>query len=97
MSTYQKSNSSVDVGGSPRFTYQTNQFYGECLPCTAAVFNRLIDSRLVKYNIDTRQAVEKAISEGTPLVVLKGWGSFSVISKIYKMKLNYGKRIKQEY
>ncbi len=73
MDNFQDNNS---VGESYRFTYQENQFYGECLPCTAAVFNRLIDSQQVKYNIDTRQAVEKAISEGTPLDSFVQCGDF---------------------
>ncbi len=55
------------VTESNRFCYQQNQFFGECKPCTAAVFNSIIDSKEVNFNISTRQAIEKAISEGTPL------------------------------
>ena len=47
-----------------RFTFQENQYLGECLPCTAAVFNKWIDDPMVKWKIDTRQAVDQAIREG---------------------------------
>ena len=50
-----------------RFVFQENQFNGECLPCTAAVFNKLVDSSEVAQKISTRQAVEQAISSGEPL------------------------------
>lgn len=49
------------------FSFQENQFFGECLPCTAAVFNQLVDSCEVASKIETRQAVEKAIKEEGPL------------------------------
>ncbi len=47
-----------------RFTYQENQFWGSCEPCTLQVFNSIVDSTVVKWKIDTRQAVEAAIREG---------------------------------
>jgi hypothetical protein len=50
-----------------RFVYQENQFWGECVPCTPAVFNQAIDSEAVDYRISMRQAVESAIAEGKPL------------------------------
>lgn len=50
-----------------RFTYQDNQFTGECLPCTAAQFKTIVNSADVDRKITTRQAVEKAIEEGLPL------------------------------
>ena len=50
-----------------RFSYQENQFFGECLPCSAAVFNQLIDSPEVGWKIKTRRAVEQAIEEARPL------------------------------
>ena len=30
-----------------RFVYQNNQFWGECLPCTLAVFLTIIDPAVV--------------------------------------------------
>ena len=53
--------------GANRFCYQQNQFFGECLPCSAAVFNKLIDSPEVAWKIKTRRAVEQAIEEARPL------------------------------
>ncbi len=50
-----------------RFVYQDNQYFGECLPCTLAVFNSIIDSAVVAWKIATRQEVEKAVAEGLPL------------------------------
>ena len=50
-----------------RFVYQNNQFFGECLPCTLAVFNTTIDSGKVAWIISTRQEVEDAIKNGQPL------------------------------
>lgn len=50
-----------------RFVYQENQFWGECLPCTLAVFNSIIDSAQVAWKIATRQEIDKAIAEGLPL------------------------------
>lgn len=50
-----------------RFTYQDNQFYGECLPCTLAVFNSIIDSAQVAWKIATRQEIDEAIAKGLPL------------------------------
>ena len=46
-----------------RFCYQENQFYGECLPCTPTVLNRIINSAEVDRRITTRQGVEQAIDE----------------------------------
>ena len=50
-----------------RFVYQHNQFFGECLPCTLAVFLTIIDSAVVAWKISTRQAVEYAVAHGLPL------------------------------
>ncbi len=50
-----------------RFSYQENQFWGECLPCTAATFKSIVNSAEVNRKIATRQAVEKAIDEGLSL------------------------------
>lgn len=50
-----------------RFTTQSNQFTGECLPCTAAGFKTTVNSGAVYQTITTRQAIEKAIDEGLPL------------------------------
>lgn len=50
-----------------RFIFQENQYFGECVPCTATVFNKAIDSAQTAYKIGTRQAVEEAIREGKPL------------------------------
>ena len=47
-----------------RFTFQENQYFGECVPCTAAVFNQAIDSPQTAYKTGMRQAVESAIREG---------------------------------
>lgn len=53
-----------------RFTFQQNQFTGECLPCTAAQFKTIVNSGSVHNTITTRQAIEKAIDDGQSLV---GW------------------------
>lgn len=50
-----------------RFVFQDNQFYGECLPCTLAVFMTVINSAQVAWIIATRQEVEYAIAHGLPL------------------------------
>ncbi len=50
-----------------RFTYQENQFTGECLPCTAATFKNIVESASVNNTITTRQAIEKAIDNGLSL------------------------------
>ena len=50
-----------------RFTFQENQYFGECLPCTAAVFNQFVDDPKVAWKIKTRRAVEEAVSKGLPL------------------------------
>lgn len=50
-----------------RFTYQENQFTGECLPCTSAQFKTIASSGMVAWKIGTRQAVERAIEEGQSL------------------------------
>lgn len=50
-----------------RFVYQDNQFWGECLPCTLAVFMTIINSAQVAWIIATRQAVEYAVAHGQPL------------------------------
>ena len=50
-----------------RFVYQDNQFYGECLPCTLAVFMTTINSAQVAWKIATRQEIDDAIARGLPL------------------------------
>lgn len=50
-----------------RFVYQDNQFWGECLPCTLAVFNNIINLAVVGWKISTRQEVEYAVAHGLPL------------------------------
>lgn len=50
-----------------RFVYQDNQFWGECQPCTLAVFYSIIDSAVVAWKIATRQEVEQAVAKGLPL------------------------------
>ena len=47
-----------------RFTFQTNQFFGEVQPCTPSVFNQTIDSADVARKINTRRAVDDATREG---------------------------------
>ena len=49
-----------------RFVYQDNQFFSECLPCTLAVFNSIVDSAHVARIIATRQEVDEAIKLGLP-------------------------------
>ena len=50
-----------------KFCYQENQFWGECQPCTPEVFNQIVDSADVDRKISIRQAVDAAISMGSPL------------------------------
>ena len=50
-----------------RFTFQENQFWGECMPCTPVVFNQTVDRQDVDWKISTRQAIDAAISMGSPL------------------------------
>ena len=50
-----------------RFVFQENQFWGECQPCTLAVFYSIIDSAVVAWKIATRQEVEQAVAKGLPL------------------------------
>lgn len=50
-----------------RFCFQDNQFWGECLPCTLAVFMTIVKSARVAWIIATRQAVEYAVAHGLPL------------------------------
>lgn len=50
-----------------RFSHQENQYFGECLPCSAAQFKNIVSSAIVDFRITTRQAVDQAISEGMPL------------------------------
>ena len=49
-----------------RFSYQENQYFGECLPCSAAKFKNIVCSAIVDFRITTRQAVDEAIGEGMP-------------------------------
>ncbi|MBO4613324.1 MAG: hypothetical protein J5671_09200 [Bacteroidaceae bacterium] len=50
-----------------RFTYQDNQFTGECLPCTAAKFKSIVSSGSVEWRINTRQMIDRAIEDGLSL------------------------------
>lgn len=50
-----------------RFTVQSNQFNGECVPCTLDVFNQYVDSQDVNFKISIRRAVEAAIKQSMPL------------------------------
>lgn len=50
-----------------RFSFQSNQYTGECLPCTAAQFKTIVNSAVVNNTITTRQAIDRAIDEGLPL------------------------------
>lgn len=59
-----------------RFTFQENQFTGECLPCTKAKFYTIVNSADVDRKITTRQAVEKAIDEGLSLESYQNDASF---------------------
>ena len=59
-----------------RFSHQENQYFGECLPCSAARFKNIVSSAIVDFRITTRQAVDQAISEGMPLDRFISDGSF---------------------
>ena len=59
-----------------RFCYQANQFWGECLPCTASDVRSIAQSALVNRKIDTRQMVEKAIGGGLSLDALTSDADF---------------------
>ena len=52
-----------------RFTTQANQFTGECLPCTKAMFYTTANNAVVNNSIATRRAIEKAIDDGLALDV----------------------------
>ena len=59
-----------------RFTYQGNQFTGECLPCTLDLFKTIVNSNDVNRKIAARHAVEKAIDEGLSLEPYQNDASF---------------------
>ena len=59
-----------------RFSFQENQFFGECVPCTAAVFNQAVDDAKVAWKISTRQAIERAIAQGVSLEVFSQTDDF---------------------
>ena len=50
-----------------RFVYQSNMYALDSFPCTAEVFDKLVDDPQVAWKINTRQAVDMAISMGEPL------------------------------
>ena len=50
-----------------RFVFQSNQFNGEIVPCTLAVFNETVDSGAVAWKIATRRAVAEAVAKGQDL------------------------------
>ncbi|MCR5781048.1 MAG: hypothetical protein K6G70_10990 [Bacteroidaceae bacterium] len=50
-----------------RFCFQENQFWGEPVPCTLALFNQTVDSGIVSWKIATRQAVADAVAKGCDL------------------------------
>lgn len=60
-----------------RFVYQVTQYGGATLPCTSELFNQAVDSKVVAYNIGTRQAVEKAIADGQSLDVFTEENNFT--------------------
>ena len=63
------------------FSYQQNQFWGSCEPCTLQVFNNIVDSAVVKWKIDMRQQVEAAIEKGEPLDQWTGLHEFKQFCK----------------
>lgn len=50
-----------------KFTWQENQYWGSCEPCTVSVFSDQVRSAAVEWKIGMRQAIEKAIREELPL------------------------------
>ncbi len=63
------------------FSFQENQFWGSCKPCTLQEFNNIVDSAVVKWKIDMRQQVEAAIEEGKPLDEWTGLHEFKQFCK----------------
>lgn len=59
-----------------RFTFQQNQFNGECLPCTLTTFRNIVKSENVAWRISTRQAVEQALALGLSLDMFAGNSNF---------------------
>lgn len=59
-----------------RFTFQENQFNGECLPCTLTQFRNIVRSDNVMWRITTRQAVEQALEMGASLDMFINNSSF---------------------
>ena len=79
-----------------RFVYQDNQFNGECLPCTLAVFNSIIDSAQVAWKIATRQDVDHAIAEGLPLERWTLRSDFQYFCRKEESKPRAGEKFKQK-
>lgn len=50
-----------------RFVFQGNQFNGDLVPCTLALFNSVVDSGNVAWKIATRRAVAEAVANGRDL------------------------------
>ena len=50
-----------------RFTWQENQYWGSCEPCTASVFATQVRSSVVAWKIGIRQEEEAAVREGQSL------------------------------
>ncbi len=50
-----------------RFVWQSNLYWASCEPCTASVFWMQVRSAQVKWKIDTRRAIIKAVRLGLPL------------------------------
>ena len=59
-----------------RFTWQENQYWGSCEPCTASVFSTQVRSEEVAWKIGMRQAVEEAVGKGMPLDEFTGLPAF---------------------
>lgn len=79
-----------------RFVYQINQFNGECLPCTLAVFNTIIDSAQVAWKIATRQDIDKAIAEGLPLDQWTRRSDFQQFCQKEEAKPRAGEKFRQK-
>lgn len=50
-----------------RFTWQQNQYWGSCEPCTIRVFSAQVRNAQVAWKINTRRAIEEAVEKGRSL------------------------------
>lgn len=78
-----------------RFVYQTSMYSDECIPCTAEVFDRFVDSPETAWKISTRQAVEKALNERGPLDIFVQDPNFKSFCEREEKKVGTGKRFKK--